>query len=80
VNFGAIQAEVLKWTDTGVDVVVLAMSVPGEVILSNSQGSGNTVVFTPLPEITGIEPSGGRVGDTLTIGERLFFSDLTLKR
>jgi RHS repeat-associated protein len=62
-------ASVSSWSDSQIVVTVPATSKSGSVVVyASGVSSNNNINFTvPVPHVTGISPSSGQVGTTVTI-------------
>ncbi len=72
VKFNGTSATVTSWSDTSVGVTVPAGATTGNVVLSASGVASNGSPFTVLPNITGISPSSGAIGASVTISGTSF--------
>jgi hypothetical protein len=69
VAFNGATATVASWSSTGIVVTVPSGATTGNVVVTVSSANSNGIAFTVLssPVITGISPSSGAAGTSVTI-------------
>lgn len=69
ITVGGITAAVSSWSDSQIVTTVPTTSKSGAVVVfASGQMSNNNINFTvPTPHITGISPTSGQIGTTVTI-------------
>jgi hypothetical protein len=69
VTFNGVSAIESAWSNTGITVNVPTLATTGNLVVTVSGQSSNGIPFTvePKPSITGISPTSGPPGNTVTI-------------
>ena len=70
VTFNGVATTASSWSDASITVPVPATAATGPVVVTVGGEASNQVTFTvtvPAPSITGLEPTSGRTGASVTI-------------
>lgn len=67
VEIGGIEAEVVSWSDTAIEITVPAGVTQSNLTVTTSAGTTNGVEFTPKPNIVAMEPARAYSGKRITL-------------
>jgi len=74
VTFNGVAATRPTWTDTQITVAVPSGATTGNVVVKTPFTTGNGMLFTVPPNITGLSPASGAVGTSVLITGKNFGS------
>lgn len=67
VEIGGIEAGVVSWSDTAIEITIPAGVTQSDLTVTTSVGTTNGVEFTPKPNIAGIYPARAYSGKKITL-------------